>query len=324
MVTIVSLVLATVNVILLYFASFAFYLTHFLASTREEEEEGQSTSSCASFSLSLFLVFVFFRSLCHLMLIGIRMRDRSLWLNQRAQMQQQHKFYKVMQALLMTLSLGFLAVGYSWLASPAAAQCVPLATPLVVGVLSYETLALLLPLLAVALLSSLFSLRSLSPFLPWIPLTSEAIVSEKLGLSPEDISRLPSSTYAAGQWEEDDRRCSICLGDVEPGEQVRTLQCKHHFHQDCLDVWLLKKPSCPLCITKVELSQDGSTRSSRLARGVRGRMQRLRASMSRTRRETSHSERREDSASSRQQHSISDPAPDDSTAVEVDEALEMV
>ena len=329
---IVSLVLATVNLILLYFTSFAFYLTHFLvrsAASGEAESSGEQlegTESCASFSLSLFLVFVFFRALCHLMLIGIRMRDSSMWLNQRLQMAPQHKFFHAMQALLLLLSLVFLSVGFSWLASSAARQCVPLATPLVVGVLSYETLALALPLLAVALLAAIFPLRSLSLFSPYIPLTSEVFVSEKLGLSPADIERLPCCPYAAGMWEEEDRRCSICLGEAEVGEQVRVLACRHHFHRLCIDQWLLKKPTCPLCVSKVEVSKPSGRRSrgGRLGDGVRHTMHRLRAGISRTRREESRSElpvsAREESESSR-----ASPLDDSrSAALEVDEALEMV
>ena len=30
-------------------------------------------------------------------------------------------------------------------------------------------------------------------------------------------------------------------------EIVRLLPCKHHFHQLCIDQWLLDKRTCPMC-----------------------------------------------------------------------------
>ncbi|KAI1317308.1 hypothetical protein EDD11_008677 [Mortierella claussenii] len=42
--------------------------------------------------------------------------------------------------------------------------------------------------------------------------------------------------------------CSICLGDYEVGEQVRTLPCYHQYHVECIDPWLLNVASmCPIC-----------------------------------------------------------------------------
>ena len=154
---------------------------------------------------------------------------------------------------------------------------------------------------------------------------------EARAVAQSDIARLPCCPYAAGMWEDDDRRCSICLGEAEVGEQVRVLACRHHFHRQCIDQWLLKKPTCPLCVSKVEVGKDGKGRSrgGRLGDGVRDRMHRLRASMSRTRREESRTElgqgAREESESSRQHNSRSPPLDDSRTAaLEVDEALEMV
>ncbi|XWS44868.1 hypothetical protein CRYUN_Cryun15aG0086400 [Craigia yunnanensis] len=46
--------------------------------------------------------------------------------------------------------------------------------------------------------------------------------------------------------------CAVCLSDLEEGEKVRKLKCKHTFHKDCLDRWLQQYwATCPLCRTKV-------------------------------------------------------------------------
>ncbi|XP_010531122.1 PREDICTED: NEP1-interacting protein 1 isoform X1 [Tarenaya hassleriana] len=42
--------------------------------------------------------------------------------------------------------------------------------------------------------------------------------------------------------------CSVCLQDFQIGETVRSLpHCHHMFHQPCIDNWLLRHGSCPLC-----------------------------------------------------------------------------
>jgi hypothetical protein len=112
-----------------------------------------------------------------------------------------------------------------------------------------------------------------------------------------------------GMWDEDDRRCSICLGDVEVGEKCRVLKCGHHFHQPCVDEWLGKRASCPLCVGKVE--------------GVKvNRIQQLKASLSRTRRASEVSRTgAENSVSGDARHS---PHHDGNTPLEMDAALEMV
>lgn len=68
------------------------------------------------------------------------------------------------------------------------------------------------------------------------------------GLSPAAIRVLPGAglcSAAEGELEED---CPICLHPVQAGEQVRELTaCGHVFHRSCVDLWLLRSASCPLC-----------------------------------------------------------------------------
>ncbi|CAN0901025.1 NEP1-interacting protein 1 [Linum grandiflorum] len=46
--------------------------------------------------------------------------------------------------------------------------------------------------------------------------------------------------------------CSICLQDFEGGELAKQVPgCGHCFHADCLDKWLLRNASCPMCRTFV-------------------------------------------------------------------------
>ncbi|KAL9234502.1 hypothetical protein vseg_009370 [Gypsophila vaccaria] len=42
--------------------------------------------------------------------------------------------------------------------------------------------------------------------------------------------------------------CSICLSDYKEAEMLRMMpDCKHYFHQCCLDAWLKLNGSCPVC-----------------------------------------------------------------------------
>ncbi|QCD91149.1 NEP1-interacting protein 1-like [Vigna unguiculata] len=42
--------------------------------------------------------------------------------------------------------------------------------------------------------------------------------------------------------------CSVCLQDFQLGETVRSLpHCHHMFHLPCIDKWLFRHGSCPLC-----------------------------------------------------------------------------
>lgn len=71
---------------------------------------------------------------------------------------------------------------------------------------------------------------------------------------PAQVQSLNSIPYSletfrsyTGSDNLDDASCVICLCDYEPDEVVRFLPCKHHFHRDCVDVWLRLDKACCLC-----------------------------------------------------------------------------
>jgi hypothetical protein len=51
------------------------------------------------------------------------------------------------------------------------------------------------------------------------------------------------SNFSSSEPEE----CIICLSSYEDGEVVRKLPCGHAYHAQCIDAWLLKSATCPLC-----------------------------------------------------------------------------
>ncbi|BAF14215.1 receptor homology region, transmembrane domain- and RING domain-containing protein 6 [Oryza sativa Japonica Group] len=51
--------------------------------------------------------------------------------------------------------------------------------------------------------------------------------------------------------------CSVCLSRIRVGEATRRLPCRHAFHRDCVDRWLLScRRTCPLC--RVYVVVDGN------------------------------------------------------------------
>ena len=63
------------------------------------------------------------------------------------------------------------------------------------------------------------------------------------------------------------RSCCVCLEDVCPGDQVRTLPCLHTFHSACAEEWLRKKKVCPLCQFAIDGSEDTGTADAPAANG---------------------------------------------------------
>ncbi len=43
--------------------------------------------------------------------------------------------------------------------------------------------------------------------------------------------------------------CTICLNTFQEKATIRTLECGHTFHMDCIDQWMIGKeePTCPTC-----------------------------------------------------------------------------
>ncbi|CAO1940219.1 unnamed protein product [Urochloa humidicola] len=62
----------------------------------------------------------------------------------------------------------------------------------------------------------------------------------------EEEAALDCKYTAAEGWEEG--TCSVCLAELEDGEALKMLMpCMHYFHTACLDEWLRKSATCPIC-----------------------------------------------------------------------------
>lgn len=76
------------------------------------------------------------------------------------------------------------------------------------------------------------------------------------GIDKTVIEALPFFRFSTLKGSKEGLECSVCLSKFEDIEVLRLLpKCKHAFHIDCIDHWLEKHSSCPLCRHKVS-SED--------------------------------------------------------------------
>ena len=67
-----------------------------------------------------------------------------------------------------------------------------------------------------------------------------------------EIAKLPVTKFcmsmAEGKDENDSGvKCLVCQSAYKEGETIRHLPCKHYFHHECVDRWLMAKDCCPYC-----------------------------------------------------------------------------
>ncbi|GMJ07407.1 Arabidopsis Toxicos en Levadura 42 [Hibiscus trionum] len=78
--------------------------------------------------------------------------------------------------------------------------------------------------------------------------------SRSSGIDKRAVESLPFFRFSSLRGSKRGLECAVCLSKFEDTEILRLLpQCKHGFHIDCIDQWLEKHSSCPLCRQKVNL-----------------------------------------------------------------------
>lgn len=69
------------------------------------------------------------------------------------------------------------------------------------------------------------------------------------GLEPVMVAAIPTMKFNREAFSSvEDAQCSICLGEYQEKEVLRIMpKCGHNFHLSCIDVWLRKQSTCPVC-----------------------------------------------------------------------------
>ena len=79
------------------------------------------------------------------------------------------------------------------------------------------------------------------------------------GLDPAEIRSLPVVLCRREAAEEEMEECCICLGGLEEGEKMKVLpMCRHCYHCECVDRWLMTESSCPLCRVSIRVDSSAS------------------------------------------------------------------
>ncbi|KAF2821161.1 hypothetical protein CC86DRAFT_397625 [Ophiobolus disseminans] len=75
-----------------------------------------------------------------------------------------------------------------------------------------------------------------------------------------DIDNLPRKKVDETMLgDEHKAECSICMDEVNIGEEVTVLPCKHWFHHACVSAWLLEHDTCPHCRKGITKQQEGQS-----------------------------------------------------------------
>ncbi|GAB4861837.1 hypothetical protein Ancab_037093 [Ancistrocladus abbreviatus] len=78
------------------------------------------------------------------------------------------------------------------------------------------------------------------------------------GLEQFVVDAIPTMQFDRNAFSSmEDAQCSICLGEYQEKEELRIMpKCGHNFHLSCIDVWLSKQCTCPVCRLPVRDSFD--------------------------------------------------------------------
>ena len=72
------------------------------------------------------------------------------------------------------------------------------------------------------------------------------------GTDQKQLDDLPTCTYGEAKAKGETfailgEQCAVCRCEYDDDDIVRILPCRHAEHAECLDQWLLRNRSCPLC-----------------------------------------------------------------------------
>ncbi|GAB1318782.1 RING-type E3 ubiquitin transferase [Madurella fahalii] len=103
----------------------------------------------------------------------------------------------------------------------------------------------------------------------------DRIITQLMDASPQTNAAPPASQDAIDNLEKkrvDDEmlgqdgkaECTICIDEINRGDEVAVLPCKHWYHGECVVLWLKEHNTCPICRMPIETSEgNGSNSSSR-------------------------------------------------------------
>ncbi|KAL3497813.1 hypothetical protein ACH5RR_040545 [Cinchona calisaya] len=97
---------------------------------------------------------------------------------------------------------------------------------------------------------------------PVVPINPQ----NNLGIDPKIIESFPTFTYSSVKDYRKEKyglECAICLVEFRDDDVLRLLTaCCHVFHQECIDLWLEKHKTCPVCRRSLDTVDESPEKSS--------------------------------------------------------------
>jgi len=91
---------------------------------------------------------------------------------------------------------------------------------------------------------------------------SAIVEPQPIGVNLDQIEKYSSRINYMADEKGDKERCTVCLVDFEKADELRSLQCQHIFHVDCIDRWLIYNKKCPICRVDMDKSKVMGSSSS--------------------------------------------------------------
>lgn len=73
------------------------------------------------------------------------------------------------------------------------------------------------------------------------------------GFQPEQIDQIPRKRVDIVD-NENPASCAVCFENFEVGDCTMILQCKHDYHESCIDKWLQSEKRCPVCNLQIDIA----------------------------------------------------------------------
>lgn len=95
-------------------------------------------------------------------------------------------------------------------------------------------------------------------------LMEQTATSNAPGPAPQnEIDSLPRKNVTEDMLGDEHRaECSICMDEVNVGEEVTVLPCKHWFHHACVSAWLKEHDTCPHCRKGISKHDEGGSNNA--------------------------------------------------------------
>ncbi|KAH8201256.1 hypothetical protein TruAng_004573 [Truncatella angustata] len=84
--------------------------------------------------------------------------------------------------------------------------------------------------------------------------------------SEETIAKLPRKKLDDQMLGGESKgECTICIDDMQLGDEALVLPCKHWFHEECAVLWLKEHNTCPICRAPIEGDAAGQVGGAQAA-----------------------------------------------------------